>query len=119
MPRTKVRSHIRKRGRKKFRVRRHTRSVKAKAVARITQIYPNISQKEAKHMFDTTIDSIKSDIKREGKASIPEFGTFRLKKVKARKARLGINPFTQEKIMIKAKPARRKLRFNPGKKFVI
>lgn len=114
----KVRAH-RKRSKKgkRFTVRRHTRAGKARAVARMTQMHPNLKKSEASHFFDMTMESIRNDVKKEGKVTIPKFGTFKLKKTKARKSRMGINPFTKQRVRFKAKKAGRKIKFFPNKSF--
>lgn len=117
----KVRSHAKrsKRG-KSFTVRQHMRTVKpgkARAAARVHQMHPDVSVQKARHIFDMVYGSVKSDIKTEGKVTVSEFGTFKVKKTKARKARPGRNPFTGESIMIKAKPAGKKVKFFPSKQF--
>ena len=45
------------------------------------------------------IDAIVNELKKEGKFTLPSFGTFTVKKTKARK---GLNPRTGESIKVKA-----------------
>lgn len=57
-----------------------------------------LSKKQAEDVLEAGIDAIKKAVKKEGTFRYPGFGTF---SVKERKARIGINPRTQEKIKIK------------------
>jgi len=50
-----------------------------------------------------------------GKFTLPGVAKFTTVSKPARKARKGINPFTKEEIMIKAKPASRAVRIRPLK----
>lgn len=69
-----------------------------------------ISKAAANRAVNSFIDSIKQALKKkDGKIKLVGFGTF--SKV-PRKARVGINPATGEKIKIKARNA---VRFKPGK----
>ncbi|HNR12898.1 MAG TPA: HU family DNA-binding protein [Thermodesulfobacteriota bacterium] len=74
------------------------------AVAEVTR-----SRKEAAAALDCVLDSITKALKKKEDVTLVGFGTFTVKK---RKARAGRNPQTGEKIKIKAKsiPA-----FRPGK----
>jgi len=55
-------------------------------------------------------------LKKDGRVAIKNIGVIKLKKVSARKARPGRNPFTGESIMIKAKPASKRIKFYPSSK---
>ncbi len=68
------------------------------------------SKAEAERAVEATIDGIKAGLKKGGKpVQLVGFGTF---KVASRKARIGINPKTGEKIKIKASKS---VKFNAGK----
>lgn len=114
MPKIKVISHIRGRRGKRFRVRKHSRSVKSRAVSKLYAKFPSISQKEAGHSFDEIMKSIKADIKTVGKASIPGFGTFKRKRIPARKGGKKIHAFGKTFIS-KSKPVSVKIKFYPSK----
>jgi nucleoid DNA-binding protein len=60
------------------------------------------SKAEAGRVFDMIIEMIIEDMKKGEKVTIAGFGIFQ---VKDRKARMGINPKTGEKIQIPAKKA--------------
>lgn len=63
-------------------------------------------------------DVIKSHVKpgAAGKFVMPGIAKFEVKKKPARPARKGINPFTGEEIMIKAKKASKAVKIRPLKK---
>lgn len=58
-----------------------------------------LSKKDSEAAVDAAMEAIKGAIKKEGTFRYPGFGTFSVKK---RKARTGINPQTKEKIKVKA-----------------
>jgi DNA-binding protein HU-beta len=58
-----------------------------------------LSKKDSEAALDTTFEVIKKSIKKESGFRYPGFGTFSVKK---RKARTGINPQTGQKIKVKA-----------------
>jgi DNA-binding protein HU-beta len=58
-----------------------------------------LSKKAVGEIIDSVFGTISKSIKKEKRFSYPEFGTFNVKK---RKARTGRNPQTGEKIKIKA-----------------
>jgi DNA-binding protein HU-beta len=57
------------------------------------------SRAQAERNVDAVIDSIRSGLKKDKNVQLVGFGTFR---VADRKARIGVNPKTGEKIKIKA-----------------
>jgi DNA-binding protein HU-beta len=69
-----------------------------------------LSRKQVGAVFDSLGDVIKKSLRAGGLFTLP--GLLKLKVVKkpATKAREGINPFTKEKVMFKAKPASKKVR---------
>jgi DNA-binding protein HU-beta len=60
---------------------------------------------------EAAIEGIKKAIKKEGVFRYPSFGTFKLKH---RKARIGINPRTKQKIKVKASKS---VGFKPAAEF--
>ena len=68
-----------------------------------------LSKADAGRALDAVIDSIKKTLKKGETVSVVGFGTF---KVANRKARMGINPKTGEKIKIKAS---KNVKFSAGK----
>lgn len=65
----------------------------------------------AEKALNAVLDSIKAGVKKHKKLQLIGFGTF---SVVDRKARMGINPATKEKIKIKASKA---VKFKPGSAF--
>lgn len=69
----------------------------------------NISKAAAERALETTIQAVKSTLKKGGAVTLVGFGTFTVGK---RAARTGRNPRTGEAIKIKASKA---AKFTPGK----
>lgn len=89
-----------------------------------SQIYAQIAddtgltRKDVAAVFDSLSSQIKKNLggrNAAGLFTIP--GLMKLKVVKkpARKARMGINPFTKEEVMFKAKPASKAVKILPLK----
>lgn len=68
-----------------------------------------LSKKDAAAAVDATLDGITAALKKGQKVQLVGFGTFEVRK---RKARTGINPQTSAKIKI---PASKAPAFRPGK----
>ena len=83
----------------------------------LTQISKDIglSRKQVGGVFDSLGGIIKKSLRGNGLFTLP--GLLKMKVVKraATKAREGVNPFTGEKMMFKAKPASKKVRVMPLK----
>ncbi len=77
-----------------------------------------LTKKEVVGVFDSLQDVVKRELGRRGPGEfvIPDLIKLKVKKVPARPAREGINPFTGEKQMFAAKPASKKVRATPLKK---
>lgn len=77
-----------------------------------------LTKKEVAAVLDSMADLAVRHLKKKGSGefSIPSLGVKLRRVIKpARKARPGINPFTGEEIMIKAKPATTSVRATPLK----
>ena len=74
-----------------------------------------LSRKQVSAVFDSLNGVIKKSLRSHGIVTLP--GLLKLKVVKkpATKARKGINPFTKEETVFKAKPARKVLKVRPVK----
>jgi len=74
-----------------------------------------LSRKQVGAVFDSLSTVIRKSLRSHGIVTLP--GLLKLKVVKkpASKAREGINPFTKEKMVFKAKPASKKVRALPLK----
>jgi nucleoid DNA-binding protein len=76
-----------------------------------------LTRKDVGAVFDALIDLIKAQLGKKGPGTFKVPGLLKLKRVHkpATKARPGINPFTKEPTMIKAKPARNVVKAQPLK----
>jgi len=74
-----------------------------------------LSRKQVAAVFESLNGQIKKSLRSGGLFTLP--GLLKLKVVKkpATKAREGVNPFTKEKMIFKAKPASKKVRALPLK----
>ena len=68
-----------------------------------------------KDVLETLATVGHKELKKNGTFILPGFAKFVVVKKPATKARKGINPFTGDEIMIKAKPASRAVRIRPLK----
>jgi DNA-binding protein HU-beta len=75
----------------------------------------SLSKRDVKHVMDTLVDVGHKELKKNGLFLVPGFAKFVVVKKPATKARKGINPFTKEEMMFKAKPARKIVRARPVK----
>ena len=76
-----------------------------------------LTKREVSAVFDALQDVIKKQLGKRGPGvfSIPGLMKLSVQRKPATKARKGINPFTKEEIMIKAKPARNVVKIRPLK----
>jgi len=76
-----------------------------------------ISRKQASAVFESLADQIKSAVGKKGPGTFVVPGLMRINVITkpATKARKGINPFTKEEQMFKAKPARKVVKVRPLK----
>jgi nucleoid DNA-binding protein len=83
-----------------------TKSQIVSAVAGAT----DLSKKQVGAVLDSLNATMKKALKGAGVFTMPGVCKMRVVKKPATKAREGVNPFTGEKMMIKAKPASKKVR---------
>ncbi|MFO0828374.1 MAG: HU family DNA-binding protein [Phycisphaerales bacterium] len=71
-----------------------------------------LSRKQVQSVFDAIGEVMKADLGKKGPGIFKFYGLMKMQTVNkpATKARMGKNPFTGEEVMIKAKPASRKVR---------
>ena len=69
-----------------------------------------LTKKQVAAVFDALNGVIKKSLKSAGVFTMPGIAKMRVVKKPATKAREGVNPFTGEKMTIKAKPASKKVR---------
>jgi DNA-binding protein HU-beta len=74
-----------------------------------------LSRKEVAGVFDSLQGVIKKSLRGAGLFTMPGLLKMKVVKKPATQAREGINPFTKEKVMFKAKPASKKVRVLPLK----
>jgi len=77
------------------------------AIAKDTEL----TKKAAGDALEAALEAVKKGIKKDGSLSLPDFGTFKISK---RKARVGRNPQTGKEIQIKASKT---VRFRPSPSF--
>jgi DNA-binding protein HU-beta len=89
---------------------------KAELIQAITdQLSDTLSRKDVKAVLESLASVGYKQLKKNGAFVLPGFAKFVVIKKPATKARQGINPFTKEPMMFKAKPARKILRARPVK----
>ncbi len=74
-----------------------------------------LSRKQVAAVFESLNGIIKKSLRGHGMFTLPGLLKMKVVKKPATKARQGINPFTKEKMMFKAKPASKKVRVLPLK----
>ena len=75
----------------------------------------DLSRKQVAAVFESLNGIIKKSLRGAGMFTMPGLLKMKVVKKPATKARQGINPFTKEKMMFKAKPASKKVRVLPLK----
>ena len=75
----------------------------------------SLSRKNVSGVFDSLTGVIKKSLRAHGLFTLPGLAKMKVVKKPATKAREGVNPFTGEKMMFKAKPASKKVRVMPLK----
>jgi len=74
-----------------------------------------LNKRQVKAVLETLTNVGHKQLKRQGVFTLPGFAKFRVVKKPATKARKGINPFTGEEMIFKAKPASKAVRARPVK----
>ena len=74
-----------------------------------------LSRKAVSGVFDALNGVIKKSLRSHGLFTLPGLAKLKVVKKPATKAREGVNPFTGEKMMFKAKPASKQVRAMPLK----
>lgn len=74
-----------------------------------------IARRQVAEVFHVLGSIIRADLSKNGPgvANLPGLARVRVQRKPATKARMGINPFTKEQVMFKAKPARNVVRLRP------
>jgi nucleoid DNA-binding protein len=74
-----------------------------------------LTRKDVKSVLESLCSVGYKELKKNGTFLVPGFAKFVVIKKAATKARKGINPFTKEPTIFKAKPARKVIRARPVK----
>src|SRR5450755_3381783 len=90
-----------------------TKSELIQAIA--DQLSEKLTRKDVKEVLESLASVGYKELKKSGEFVVPGFAKFVVIKKPATKAREGINPFTKEMMMFKAKPARKVLKARPVK----
>ena len=89
---------------------------KSELIQRVADQHPNgVSRKDIKAVIESLASVGYKELKKTGAFFVPGFAKFVVIKKPATKARKGINPFTKEPTIFKAKPARKIIRARPVK----
>jgi DNA-binding protein HU-beta len=75
----------------------------------------NMTRKDVKGVIESLAEIGYKELKKAGAFFVPGFAKFVVIKKSATKARKGINPFTKEPTIFKAKPARKIIKARPVK----
>ncbi|MGE3528518.1 MAG: HU family DNA-binding protein [Methyloceanibacter sp.] len=74
-----------------------------------------VAKKDVKAVMESLCGVAYKELKKSGIFMLPGFAKFTVVKKPATKERTGINPFTKEPTVFKAKPARKTLKVRPVK----
>src|ERR1700736_5496732 len=89
---------------------------KSELVQKVVEQHPTeIARKDVKGVIEAVAEIGYKELKKTGAFVVPGFAKFVVIKRPATKARKGINPFTKEPTIFKAKPARKIIRARPVK----
>jgi len=88
---------------------------KSQLIQAIAESSDDVSKKQVKNVMECLVTVGHKQLKKDGLFTLPGFGKFRVVKKPATKARKGINPFTGEETIFKAKPATKVVRVRPIK----
>ena len=89
---------------------------KSELIQKIADQHSNgVSRKDIKGVIESLASVGYKELKKTGAFLVPGFSKFVVIKKPATKARNGINPFTKEPTVFKAKPARKVIKARPVK----
>jgi DNA-binding protein HU-beta len=89
---------------------------KSELIQKIADQHPNeMTRKDIKSVIESLASVGYKELKKTGVFFVPGFAKFVVIKKPATKQRNGINPFTKEPTVFKAKPARKIIRARPLK----
>jgi nucleoid DNA-binding protein len=88
---------------------------KSELIEKITGENSELTKRQVKGVLESLTSIGYKEMKKSGVFLLPGFAKFVVVKKPATKARKGINPFTKEPTVFKAKPARKIIRARPVK----
>jgi DNA-binding protein HU-beta len=88
---------------------------KSQLIEKIVEQQDGLSKKDVKGVMEALVTVGHKELKKSGVFMLPGFAKFVVIKKPATKERKGINPFTKEPTVFKAKPARKIVRARPVK----
>ena len=83
---------------------------KSELIQKLTGSSGDLSRKQVKAVLEGLVDVAYKELRKAGTFLVPGLAKFVVIKKPATKARKGINPFTKEPTVFKAKPARKVLK---------
>lgn len=87
---------------------------KSELIGKISEEH-SLSKRDVKGVIESVAAIGYKELKKNGAFVVPGFAKFVVVKKPATKARKGINPFTKEETIFKAKPARKVIKARPVK----
>jgi DNA-binding protein HU-beta len=88
---------------------------KSELIQKITDQHSDLTKKDVKAVMETLATVGYKELKKTGAFLLPGFAKFVVIKKPATKERAGINPFTKEPTVFKARPARKIIKARPVK----
>ena len=88
---------------------------KTQLIEKLVASSDGLSKKNVKGVLEGLAEIAQRELKKSGEFVMPGLAKFVVVKKPATKARKGINPFTKEPMVFKAKPARKVIRVRPVK----
>ena len=88
---------------------------KSELIEKVTAEHSALSKKDVKGVMETLATVAYKELKKNGAFLLPGFAKFVVINKPATKERAGINPFTKEPAVFKARPARKIIRARPVK----
>jgi DNA-binding protein HU-beta len=88
---------------------------KTQLIEKLVASSDGLSKKSVKGVLEGLADIAQKELKKAGTFVLPGLAKFVVVKKPATKARKGINPFTKEPTVFKAKPARKVIKVRPVK----
>jgi DNA-binding protein HU-beta len=88
---------------------------KSELIQKISESHSTLSKGDVKGVLEKLASIGYKELKKAGVFLVPGFAKFVVIKKPARKARKGVNPFSGEPMMFRAKPARKIVRARPVK----